>query len=54
MKKCQQVVKAKLVVTPNIAGELKATMLEFAKACNLISQVAHEKKQHRRYDLHLS
>ncbi|MGI9106866.1 MAG: RNA-guided endonuclease InsQ/TnpB family protein [Pyrinomonadaceae bacterium] len=52
MKKLQQSVKAKLIVTPNVAEELKATMREFAKACNLIAEVASEKKLHRRYDLH--
>ena len=52
MKKAQQVVKAKLVVTPHVASELKGTMREFSKACNLISQVASEQKLHRRYDIH--
>lgn len=52
MKKLQQSVKAKLVVTLNVAEELKATMREFSKACNLIAEVASEKKLHRRYDLH--
>jgi putative transposase len=52
MKKSQQVCKAKLVVTPGVAAELKATMREFAKACNLIAKTAHDKKLHRRYDLH--
>ena len=47
-----QVVKAKLVVTPHVASELKGTMREFSKACNLISQVASEQKLHRRYDIH--
>ena len=52
MKKLQQTVKAKLVVTPNVAEELKKTMREFAKACNLIAAAASEQKLHRRYDLH--
>lgn len=52
MKKAQQTLKAKLVVTPNIRNELRATMCEFSKACNLISKVASERKLHRRYDIH--
>jgi rRNA-processing protein FCF1 len=44
MKKLQQSVKAKLVVTPNVAGELKATMREFAKAFNLIVEVKRANK----------
>lgn len=52
MKRLQQVCKAKLVVTPNVAQELKATMREFSKARNLIAEVAFNQKLHRRYDLH--
>src|SRR6476646_2879829 len=52
MKKVHQVCKAKLVVTPSVANELRVTMREFSKACNLISQVASEQKLHRRYDIH--
>lgn len=52
MNKLQQVCKAKLVVTPNVAEELKATMREFAQACNLIAEVGVKDKLHRRYDLH--
>ena len=52
MKRLQQSIKAKLIVTPDVAKELKATMREFSKACNLISQIASEKSLHRRYDIH--
>ncbi|MDQ3753419.1 MAG: RNA-guided endonuclease TnpB family protein [Acidobacteriota bacterium] len=44
--------KCKLIVTPHVANELKAMMREFAQACNLIAEVASEKKLHRKYDLH--
>ena len=52
MKKLQQSVKAKLVVTPAVAEKLKATMREFSKACNLIAEVAFDQQLHRKYDLH--
>lgn len=52
MKLLQQIVKAKLLLTPSVAQELKATMHEFANACNLIARVAFDQKLHRRYDLH--
>jgi len=52
MKKLQQVVKCKLVVTPHAANELKATMREFSHACNLIAEIGFTQKLHRRYDLH--
>ncbi|MGI9107793.1 MAG: RNA-guided endonuclease InsQ/TnpB family protein [Pyrinomonadaceae bacterium] len=41
-----------MVVTPHGAQELKATMREFAKACNLIAEIGFNEKLHRRYDLH--
>jgi putative transposase len=52
MKKLQLVVKAKLLVTPNVALELKATMKEFSKTCNQIAEVCFNQKLHRRYDIH--
>ncbi len=52
MKKIQQVVKCKLIVTPHTVNELKATMREFAKACNLVAEIGFMQKLHRRYDLH--
>ncbi len=52
MKKLQHTIKCKLVVTPHAANELKATMREFSKACNLIAEIGHAQKLHRRYDLH--
>ena len=55
MKKLQHVVKCKLVVTPHGAQALqalKATMREFAQACNLIAEIGFKGKLHRRYDLH--
>jgi IS605 OrfB family transposase len=52
MKKVQRVIKAKLIVTPSVAAELKTTMKEFSTACNVIAELAHEKKLHRKYDIH--
>jgi IS605 OrfB family transposase len=52
MKKVQHAVKCKLIVTPNVVQELKATMREFSKACNLIAEIGFNQKLHRRFDLH--
>jgi IS605 OrfB family transposase len=52
MKKLQHTIKCKLIVTPHATNELKATMREFAKACNLIAETGFNQKLHRRYDLH--
>src|SRR5689334_3752366 len=52
MKRLQQSCKAKLVVTPDVARELKASMREFSRACNLIAEIAFNQHLHRRYDLH--
>src|SRR5689334_12969081 len=52
VKHLHQSVKAKLLVTPNVAQELKATMRQFARTCNLIAEVAFNQHLHRRYDLH--
>ncbi len=52
MKKIQQTIIAKLIVTPHVANEFKATMREFANACNMIAEIGFQKKIHRRYDLH--
>lgn len=46
------VVKAKLIVTPEAAEELKFTMREFNSACNTLSELAFEKNLHRKYDIH--
>ena len=46
------VIKAKLIVTPEAAAELKLTMREFNKACNTLSELAFQKDLHRKYDIH--
>jgi putative transposase len=46
------VIKAKLVVTPEAAEELKSTMRGFNKACNTLSELAYQKNLHRKYDIH--
>lgn len=46
------VIKAKLIVTPEAAEELKSTMREFNVGCNTLSQLAFEKDLHRKYDIH--
>lgn len=45
-------IKAKLVVTDEVAAELKSTMIEFNKACNTLSELAYQKNLHRKYDIH--
>jgi len=45
-------VKAKLIVTADAAKELKATMEEFNRACNTLSELAFQQNLHRKYDLH--
>src|SRR5262244_3305578 len=44
--------KAKLIVTADAAKELKATMEEFNRACNTLSELAFQQNLHRKYDLH--
>jgi putative transposase len=44
--------KAKLVVTPEAAEQLKFTMVEFNKACNILSELAYQQDLHRKYDIH--
>jgi IS605 OrfB family transposase len=46
------VIKAKLIVTPEAAQELKFTMREFNSACNTLSELAFQKNLHRKYDIH--
>jgi len=52
VKRIQHTTKAKLIVTPRAAEELKATMHEYTKACNYLAELAHRECLRRRYDLH--
>jgi len=45
-------IKAKLVLAANAAQELKSTMDEFNRACNILSELAFQQDLHRRYDIH--
>jgi putative transposase len=45
-------IKAKLVLAPSAAQELKSTMEEFNRACNTISELAFQRDLHRKYDIH--
>src|SRR5215510_8190623 len=44
--------QAKLILTADAAKELKATMEEFNRACNTLSELAFQQNLHRKYDLH--
>src|SRR5262249_19699049 len=45
-------IQAKLIVTKDAAKELKATMEEFNRACDSLSELTFQKNLHRKYDLH--
>ncbi len=45
-------IKTKLVVTPEAGRELKATMEEFNRACDTLSELAFQQNLHRKYDIH--
>jgi putative transposase len=45
-------IKAKLVLASNAAQELKSTLEEFNRACNILSELAFERDLHRQYDIH--
>jgi len=45
-------IKAKLVVTPEAGRELKASMEEFNRACNTLSELAFQQDLSRKYDIH--
>ena len=47
-------IKAKLVVTAEAAKELKSTMEEFNRACNIISELSFQQDLRRKYDIHHS
>ena len=42
----------KLVVPPQVATRLEATLEAFAQACNFVADWGNEHKKHRQYDLH--
>jgi putative transposase len=45
-------IKAKLLLDSNAAQELKSTLEEFNRACNILSELAFERDLHRQYDIH--
>ncbi len=45
-------IKAKLIVTPEAGRELKASMEEFNRACNTLSELAFQQDLSRKYDIH--
>src|SRR5262245_30897187 len=47
-------IKTKLVVTAEAAKELKSTMEEFNRACNIISELSFQQDLRRKYDIHHS
>jgi predicted transposase len=47
-----QNIKAKLVLSAEAKAELKATMEEFNRGCNLASELAFQENLHRKYDIH--
>ena len=42
----------KLVVPPQVAARIDATLEAFAQACNFVADWGNEHKKHRQYDLH--